>query len=160
MTRQQALNQIWKKLLLIFMFLGVVTVSVAYVGAGTRVPVLVFLFGNIGAYVGMHRNLVDLSDAELAGLAESWLGMVVPSFVGGILAFVIYLLFLSKIISGELFPVFVQDSLSPSTEDFEIIWNQHGQAVPDYAKLLFWSFVAGFNQKYVVDIIESVKGKS
>jgi hypothetical protein len=36
---------------------------------------------------------------------------------------------------------------------------QHGKEMTDYAKLLFWSFVAGFNQKYVVDIINSVKGK-
>lgn len=160
MIRQQSLNQIWRRLLIIFVVIGVISITIAYFGAGTRVPALVFLFGNIGGYVGVHRNLAQLSDDELSGLAESWLGLVVPSFVGGILAFMIYVLFLSKIISGELFPVFIQDSNAPLTESFDILKYQHAQSVSDYAKLLFWSFVAGFNQKYAVDIIESIKTKT
>lgn len=159
MTRQASLNQIWKRLLIIFIVLGAVSITIAYFGAGTRVPVLVFLFGNIGAYVGVHRNLAQLSDADLNGLADSWLGLVVPSFVGGILAFIIYILFLSTIISGELFPVFLLDSDHPKLESFDILSYQHAQNPADYAKLFFWSFIAGFNQKYAVDIIESVKAK-
>lgn len=35
---------------------------------------------------------------------------------------------------------------------------QHAKGHTDYGKLLFWSFVAGFNQNYVVDLIETMKG--
>jgi len=160
MTRQQALNQIWKKLLLVFLILSATTISVAYLGKDARVPILVFLFGNIGAYVGVHRNLADLSDGELSDLAGSWLGLVIPSFVGGILALVLYLLFLSEIVGGELFPSFTNDSKPTLKENFDIILNQHAPTAADYAKLLFWSFLAGFNQKYAVDIIDSVKNRT
>lgn len=160
MNRQQALNQIWYRLLIIFLFLGTVAIILSYLGRDIRVPALVFLFGNVGAYVGIHRSLGALTDTELNGLADSWLGIVVPSFVGGILAFIIYVLFLSKIVSGELFPVFVQDTGAVPTESFEMLWSQHAKDVQDYAKLFFWSFVAGFNQKYAVDIIESIKTKT
>jgi hypothetical protein len=160
MPRQQSLNHIWKRLLIIFLVLGAVAIGLATFGGNARVPALVFLFGNVGAYVSIHRSLGILTDDEISGLADSWLGLIVPSFVGGILAFIIYLLFLSNIISGELFPFFEPDSGAATKESFDMIWSQHAKGVPDYAKLLFWSFVAGFNQKYAVDIIESIKTKT
>lgn len=159
MTRQLALNQIWSRLMIIFLALGLLSIMIAYFGAGTRVPALVFLFGNIGAYVGVHRSLATLQDSEINGLADSWLGLIVPSFVGGILAFVIYLLFLSNIISGDLFPHFTADQNAPAQPSFDILAYQHADTAADYAKLMFWSFLAGFNQKYAVDIIDSIRAK-
>lgn len=162
MSRQQALNEVWRKLLIVFVAIGALSIVIAYQGDNIRTPALICLFGNMGAYVGVHRNLTQLSDDEVIGLAESWFGLVVPSFVGGILAFVLYLLFLSdvlNVISTTIFPNFEPDTKVKDLENFEKIWHQHGKTIADYAKLFFWSFMAGFNQKYAVDIIESVKSK-
>src|SRR5262249_47269456 len=96
MTRQQALQVMWRRLLIVLAtFVAVCAVATYFAGA-MRVPVLVFLIGNIGGYVTIHRSLKDLTDAELIELSTSWLGIVVPSFVGGILGLVLYILFLSN----------------------------------------------------------------
>jgi len=126
-------------------------------GGPGRVGVLVFLIGNIGGYVSVHRGLAELSDAEIVELSASWWGIVAPPFIGGVLALALYLLFLSNILAGDLFPRFIPDKLA--AKGVESLADQHAVGMADYAKLLFWSFVAGFNQKYVVDIINSVKGK-
>lgn len=162
MDRQESLTVIWRKLLLIFIALIALSVGLALKTGPFTVPELVFITGNIGGYVGLHRNLNSLSDIEIMQLSSSWLGLIVPSFIGGILACVLYLLFISGIISGELFPKIVADSVEAGVsrpQSFEIIFQQHADGVAEYAKLLFWAFVAGFNQKYVVDIIESTKSR-
>ena len=158
MSRQQALNVIWKRLLL------VLCISMAlcavfffpYKGEG-RVGVLVFLIGNIGGYVSVHRGLGDLHDAEIVELAASWWAIIVPSFVGGVLALALYLLFLSDFFGGSLFPKF--HPIANARPGVYSLVDQTAGGLTEYAKLFFWSFVAGFNQKYIVGIIESVKAK-
>lgn len=162
MNRQEALNIIWRKLLIVFIALLALSLFISLNVGPFTVPVLVFIAGNIGGYVGIHRNLTSLSDVEVAQLSSSWLGLVVPSFVGGILASVLHLLFISGIISGELFPRIVEDIIQEGDtkpEGFLVAFRQHADGPSEYAKLLFWSFVAGFNQKYVVDVIESIKSR-
>jgi len=161
-NRQASLNIIWRKLLIVFITLLGLSVVISLKAGPFTVPELVFIAGNIGGYVGVHRNLSELSDIEITHLSSSWLGLIVPSFIGGILACVIYLLFISGIISGELFPKIVEDTVERGTkqpENFVIIFHQHADGAAEYAKLLFWAFVAGFNQKYVVDIIDSIKSQ-
>jgi len=138
---------------------GVLALSLAalYYSDVAGVGTLVFLIGNIGGYVSVHRGLGELKDDDVIGMASNWWTLVVPPFVGGILAMAMYLLFLSNIIGGDVFPTFEADAGAPKT--FRSLMAQHATTMPAYAKLLFWSFVAGFNQKYVVDIINSVKAK-
>ena len=157
MSRQQALNVIWKRLLFVLCASMGVCAVFFFNDTSGRVGVLVFLIGNIGGYVGVHRGLADLNDAEIVELSGSWWSIVAPPFIGGILALAMYVLFLSNILAGDLFPRFAPDADAP--KGIASMAAQHGQGMTDYAKLLFWSFVAGFNQKYVVDIINSVKGR-
>lgn len=158
MTRQQSLTIVWRKLLLVFVLLLGLSMLVALHGGAFTVIVLTFIVGNIGGYVGTHRNLSALSDGEVTELSSSWLGLVVPSFVGGILACLLYMLFISGIISGELFPfIMLDEGVLPS--GFEAIFHQHADGPAEYAKLVFWAFVAGFNQKYVVDVVESIRSR-
>ncbi len=158
MSRQDALKLMWGRLLSVFVLLLVVCVIVAKYGGELRCSVLVFLTGNIGGYVSVHRSLGALGDGALIELSGSWLAIVVPSLVGGILAFLLYFLFLSKILAGELFPKFEADDNAP--HGFESLFAQHAVGMSEYAKVFFWSFIAGFNQTYVVDIINSIQSKS
>ncbi len=162
MSRQESLNIIWRKLLFILITLLTISAAISLKPGAFTVPELVFIAGNIGGYIGIHRNLSTLSDTEVSQLSSSWLGLVVPSFVGGILACVLYLLFISGIISGGLFPVIAEDAIPAGikkSQNISTIFHHHADGAPEYAKLLFWAFVAGFNQKYVVDIIESIKSR-
>lgn len=157
MTRQEALRILWKRLLGLLVVILTLCMAVFYLGAGARTGILVFLIGNVGGYVGMHRSLVELKDDEVVELAKSWWSIVVSSFVGGVLALVLYLIFLSGILAGDLFPRFITDEYAP--KGVESIFSAHATDMPAYAKLFFWSFIGGFNQKYVVDIIDSIKAK-
>jgi hypothetical protein len=155
MNRQQALAVIWQRLLIILLgMLAIITLIVNF-GGNFRVGPLVFLIGNVGGYVSAQRSLASLTDNEVIGLASSWLGLIVPPLVGGILGLV--LLFLSKLIAGDVFPTFVPDANAP--RDFSALINQHAEDMKDHAKLCFWAFVAGFNQNYAVDLINAVRNK-
>ena len=134
MTRQQALNKIWNRLLIIFGTLILLGAGTSLIGDDVRVPALLFIFGNIGSYVAFHRDLRSLQDEKIIEFSSSWLGLVVPSLVGGILAIILYILFLSGIIRGDLFPEFVPDF--KVREGFDAVFDQHGKdGMKDYAKL-------------------------
>ncbi len=113
---------------------------------------VVFLSGILGGLVSIQRRLKSLDDAELGFLAHSWFQICLAPFSGGLLAILLYMIFLGNIISGELFPEFTADSKSPQ-KNFRAIFEQHTNFV-GYAKLVFWSFVAGFSQNFVTGIIE------
>jgi hypothetical protein len=82
-TRQEALNTIWKRLLVVLCAVLAICMDVQLAGGTARVGLLVFLIGNIGGYVSVHCGLNDLKDEEVVGLAFSWWSIVVPPFIGG-----------------------------------------------------------------------------
>lgn len=113
----------------------------------------VVLAGFIGALVALQRRLKVLPIGDLRLVAESRVFFLLAPFSGGLLASVLYLLFMSGLLAGELFPAFKQDDSIESKNGFFHLLHMHSEEAKDYAKLLFWSFVAGFSEKFVVDII-------
>ena len=158
MTRQEALRILWKRLLALLVLLLIVCTGLLWGTTTANTGILVFVIGNVGGYISVHRSLGDLKDEEIVELAKSWWSIVAPSFVGGVLGLVLYMLFAAHILAGDLFPSIVPDKDS-AQDTVRSILTQHADGMKEYAKLLFWSFIAGFNQKYVVDIINSVKAK-
>ena len=123
---------------------------------------IVLGLGALGAFVSLHRRLKSLGADDLQLLASSWFNAWLIPLIGGVLATVLYCLFLSGLLSGELFPSFcrgvvekykdpVAASAQPSA--FWRLLECQGNEPRDYAKLFFWSFLAGFSEKFVVDII-------
>jgi len=124
-------------------------------------PLAAFAAGIVGGFVGLQRRLKGMSEDDLTLLANSWVYVCLSPLVGGILAVVLYVLFVSTLVSGDLFPTFVPDPLDPSIpvrRGFSGIFAVHGEAV-DYAKMMFWSFVAGFSERFVTDIINNFDTK-
>jgi phosphate/sulfate permease len=118
-------------------------------------PLAAFAAGIVGGFVGLQRRLKNLSDDDLVLLAQSWVYVCISPLVGGVLAVVLYVLFISTLVSGDLFPKFIPDAVDPclpEKKSFSDIFNVHGEAV-DYAKMMFWSFVAGFSERFVTNII-------
>ncbi|MEJ8846989.1 hypothetical protein [Variovorax rhizosphaerae] len=114
-------------------------------------PMAAFAVGVVGGFVGLQRRLKTMSADDLTLLANSWVYVCLSPLVGGILAIVLYVLFLSTLVSGDLFPKFVPDA-SDDRKGFSNIFAVHGTGV-DYAKMLFWSFIAGFSERFVTDIV-------
>ena len=137
--------------------------TVAYNVEGViTAPIAAFSAGVIGGFVGLQRRLKGMSHEDLDLLAHSWVYIWISPMVGGVLAVVLYVLFVSTLVAGDLFPSFKPYEAGPATDDtpltsadqkgFSLIFNVQGGTV-DYAKMVFWSFVAGFSERFVTDII-------
>ncbi|MFN7982681.1 MAG: hypothetical protein U0Q11_12545 [Vicinamibacterales bacterium] len=118
----------------------------------TSPPMAAFMVGIIGGFVGLQRRLKKMSDDDLTLLANSWVYVCLSPLVGGILAVLIYVLFVSGLLAGDLFPTFVPDQGSESVVGISSIFAIHG-GPGDYGKMLVWCFIAGFSERFATDII-------
>ncbi len=61
------------------------------------------------------------------------------------------MLFISGLLTGELFPKFVLDS-NVVPDGINVLFAIQGQAA-DYAKLIFWCFLAGYSERFATGIL-------
>lgn len=120
---------------------------------------LAFECGIIGGFVSIQQRLKNIESEELLLLSESWATILVIPIYGGIFSLVLYVLFLAGLVQGHLFPVFyIPEFASPPTSENIVAFltqTYPAQGV-DVAKLIFWSFVAGFSERFVPQIINKV----
>lgn len=122
------------------------------------IPVLVVTLacGILGGFISLQRRLKSLPLPDLRLLAESWYYTLLPPLTGGFLAVVLYAIFISGLLQGDLFPSFTFDTVDaakPGTIVFQDIMLIHATTIPAYAKLLVWSFIAGYSEKLVINIL-------
>ena len=137
--------------------LGLIVVSYQF-RSQFVVPPVVIAAGMIGGFVGLQRRLKELTIPDLQLIADSWIYTSLAPLVGGVLALLLYVLFLSGLLSGPLFPKFVGDVNLTGDEGFVLIVRQHAENHQEYAKLVFWSFVAGFSERFVTDVLSRFEG--
>lgn len=121
-----------------------------------RYPILpvVMLIGMTGGFISLQRRLKTLGEDDIDLLRRSIPYTLLSPFVGGLLAVVLYFMFIAGLLGGDLFPSFSPD---PHATDrgpgLHVIFEVSSENPKDYAKLFFWSFLAGFSESFVVDII-------
>lgn len=173
--RQERLQNVTKKLV-IFTFVivsfiaimlynpfGIVTTIGSWFGAKTTpdetkhsfLVLLVFIAGLLGGFVSIQQRLPNIELEELKVLSNSWFSIALIPINGGIFALALMLMFIGNIIDGSLFPQYAQKEIG-GTEDF-LKWLTEGypKTNVDIAKLLVWSFVAGFSERFVPQIIRT-----
>lgn len=116
-------------------------------------PVAVLFVGFVGGFIGLQRRLKTLPAEDLTLLANSWVCIALSPIAGAILAELVYLLFISGLLAGNMFPTFVPDNQGGTVQGLRAIFEVHCASASDYAKVLFWSFVAGFSEKFATNII-------
>lgn len=162
-ARQDHLAKITARLLVGICFVAVVftvVMTCAYYGKMVlSTPLMVFLVGSGGGFVSIHRRLLTMDDAKIEFYATSWTILFTSPFVGGVLAVVLYFLFLSKIISSTIFPSFEADC-APVSHTLLDMYHSSGLNFSEWAKLAFWSFVAGYSEDFVLAVIDSVKASA
>lgn len=120
----------------------------------------VLVCGIIGGFVSLQRRLKDLTLQDLELLANSKICLILSPMVGGVLAMVLYLIFLAGLLRGDMFPEFnpVQTDI---TVGFPTIFEQYGKhGFSDYAKLLVWAFIAGYSEKFVTNVLGRFEGSA
>ena len=153
------------KRLLVFTGISLVLTAILFLVAFYfhRFPVSWFCFecGIIGGFVSIQQRLKTVGDEELEYLGQSWTAILVIPVFGGVFSLVLYLLFLSGMVDSALFPDFVirkfEGSPIPTIDDLRRFFVEtYPASGEDFAKLAFWSFVAGFSERFVPQIIHSV----
>ena len=131
-----------------------------------RFPVSWFCFecGIIGGFVSIQQRLKRVSDDELTYLSQSWTAILVVPVFGGVFALVLYILFLSGLVEGPLFPTITIPPFTKGTPTIADLRRFFTETYPasgsDFAKLAFWCFVAGFSERFVPQIIQRVSDRS
>jgi len=120
---------------------------------------LCFECGIIGGFVSIQQRLKTIDNEELIVLSGSWSTILIIPIYGGIFALVLYVLFLSGLVAGDLFPKFWIPTFgeTPTTQNIvDLLSKTYPSKGQDLAKLIFWSFVSGFSERFVPQIIQSV----
>lgn len=167
MTRSERLLTITKRLIIMTsgsLFLLVLIFALTlFKGNRFMVSWACFGTGLVGGFVSIQQRLRKFGNEELDLLSKSWFQIILIPVYGGIFAVVLYLCFLSKIVEGPLFPHFASPPFAepvPTTEDVRNFFSQtYPSSGGDLAKLLFWSFVAGFSERFVPQIISRAETK-
>jgi len=150
--------------LLIFAFISLLAtgatfgVSLFY-GRHLLASWLCFECGIIGGFVSIQQRLHKVVDEELELLSHSWYAILLIPLYGGIFALLLYVIFLSGLIKGHLFPEFyIPPFYDPPTEldVIRFLGDTVPKSGPDLAKLIFWCFLAGFSERLVPQIIARV----
>lgn len=161
MTRSERLLTITKRLIIMtsvsLLLLMILFGLTLYRGNRFMVSWACFGCGLVGGFVSIQQRLRKFENEELDLLSKSWFQIILIPVYGGIFAVILYLCFLSKIVEGPLFPHFAGPPFTepiPTTDD---VRNFLAQTYPssgsDLAKVLFWSFVSGFSERFVPQII-------
>lgn len=162
MTRTERLLRITRRLI-IMTFCSLMAIVVIFgitLLRGDRFMVswACFACGLLGGFVSIQQRLKKFGDEELELLSQSWFQILLIPIYGGIFAGVLYIGFLSGIVEGPVFPRFAGPAFSqpiPSTDDLRSYFAHTYPATgADLAKLLFWSFIAGFSERFVPQIID------
>lgn len=166
--RQKHLQLVTKKLVVLTIICVLALVVVFYlvdISGATKTYLVsyVFMAGLIGGFVSIQQRLPAIAFNELSELSKSWFSIVLIPINGGLFALVLMLMFLSGILEGAMFPKYShmeidQTNLVKSFNSW--LTNTFPSSGPDIAKLLFWSFVAGFSERFVPQIIKKTSDLS
>lgn len=135
---------------------------------GSHTLLIAVLAGVLGGFLSVQQRLQSATDVDplynrLEMASGFWNIIFVAPISGGIFAGVLYALFATGAVSGNLFPVIyvgqnptVGNAHGPVI-DLETFLRSAGPASgADLAKLLVWSFVAGFAERFVPDVLTRV----
>ncbi len=132
-----------------------------------------FWFGFVAGMLGASVALLRRAQKDKAVLVEetlrSWSTTMMPFLYGGVLAGVIYFLFISQIISGvdgngllamNLFPDFEAIGLGDGRLEVRNWLDLRPKELTDAGTLIVWCFVAGYSESFVLGFLQRLEQKS
>lgn len=155
-------------ILLALIISGFVFVVIFYISTqqmGTMIFAL--LIGGTGACISFFLRFPRLSHGELDFLVTSWWAMIVPVLVGVAMGGFIYIVFFAGILTGDggnglftsnLFPLFTSPEITDDqTLNIRFALEIRPVSVQDFGKLLVWCFLAGYSERMVPNILETIE---
>ena len=124
-----------------------------------------FLVGCLGGTVGLLRRVRAGLQSAIDEASLSWWSTLMPALYGGLMAGVAYLLFMSRILSGDpteglftsnLFPLFSEPE-GDGPLSLRVFIDMRPVELTDLGKLLVWSFIAGYSESFVTGMLERLE---
>jgi hypothetical protein len=131
--------------------------------------VLVTLSGMLGAFFSALTRLYQVDQVSVALISPTvsqlsgwhlFMYSFVPPMVGAIASVALYIGFVSALVAGGLFPEMACKGAGPCDDLYGVLTSYGPKAAPDYGKVLIWSFIAGFSERMVPDMLQSLVAKS
>ncbi len=132
--------------------------SIGESGGAEEFPIIWFIM--IAAVFGAAVNQ-PFRHEEFQHLTFGWIIIYIfwKSTVSIVFAIVLYMLFISDLIGGDMFPQFVKSTVKTGGEYENMkkfITVVDPVSYKDVAKILVWSFVAGYSEKFVPNLISQI----
>lgn len=175
-ARERVRSGISKTLALVTLWFLLVLAAVGWwlyhpkAGVQPEVPtvLVVIAAGVVGSFVSAQQRIQSLPNTgdsilTMHELKRGRLGIFIAPLSGAIFATALYLIFAATLAEGALFPkIFVPPTPRGATSvTFGIFAGATGpSAGVDYAKLIVWSFIAGFAERFVPDALDRLIAKS
>ena len=156
----------------------VLIAALGFIGLGLYDPerlgalALSFLCGATGGSLSLLKRVRVESLEVLKEIESSLVTTLMPFLYGGILALVTYLLFLGCFLTGDnegglftsnLFPKFNglvcrdADASNGDPLTWDTLIKTRPAQIKDYAKLLMWSLLSGYSEKFVDGILRTLE---
>jgi hypothetical protein len=134
--------------------------------AGATFVVAMFS-GAMGGLISMQQRFESLTNEgdpinNVSQLVYGRLGAVISAITGAVSAVVLFLVFAGDLLSGDLFPKMSMNDKQANDISYSFLnfFQDIGPvSIKDYAKLIVWSFIAGFAERYVPDTLSRFVSK-
>ncbi|WDE12716.1 hypothetical protein [Thalassomonas haliotis] len=124
------------------------------------IPILILAFGALGATVREHVEMRSLSGEEKAKrLSDAAIIVCFKPVVGALIALILMSLLLSGMVSGDLFPKFI--NIEGKFESGRSVLRGGVSLAEngDFYKMIAWSIIAGYSEKFVLAKLDGLTGK-
>lgn len=124
----------------------------------------VLFVGAMGGLLSMQQRYHSVSREgdpidNVSEMLQGWPRLFLPVISGGLFATLLYMLIIGGLLEGDLFPKLTKTA-SPDGVKFSKLLD-YGKPISssDYAKLIIWSFLAGFAERFVPDTLSGFISK-
>lgn len=162
-THKQIVLALFLATALIAVGAGVALYGLDQLGKGPSCLMVVAISGILGGFVSSLKRMYSFKDIFPRKDYNSWLKganfyvvcyATVPSLVGGIAAVILYVIFASGMLQGDVFPMFhCSGGVGKCDEFHAFVSNWQPKLATDYAKAIVWGFIAGFSERVVPNVV-------
>ncbi len=163
-VRDQITNKVAIYMLVAITFVILSLYSVFKASPAGKVPVematviVVIFSGAVGGLVSMQQRYQSVPNEgdqidSVSELAHGFLTTFTPLFSGAIFALILFFLIVAGMLQGGVFPKMLEAGASKASSFVDFMRSAIPANVGDYAKLVIWSFVAGFAERFVPDTL-------
>lgn len=121
--------------------------------------ILVLFIGALGGLLSVQQRYLSIKREgdpieNISEMMQGWARVFLPAITGALFALLLFMIFAGGLIKGELFPEFINSKPEASGVSFKkLLEGAQPIGPPDYAKLIVWSFLAGFAERFVPDTL-------